>query len=192
MAPGDRSQCSEQLHASSNLQNGNSRDNQKLGLKRGMASFDRPERCILSHSHTSRFSTLASFPCRQKNVSVQSTAIRVGHCTPRVHSDCKVSKAHSLVLRHSSSPIPGRLVVKGRHQCQPQTKELIHTIQELCFVINIEKSELEPTQKNDFLGYHFDLVQGKVSPTEKKLKILENLFKTWRSHHKQPQDCLCP
>ena len=35
------------------------------------------------------------------------------------------------------------------------------------------KSELEPTQKIDFLGYHFDLVQEKVSPTEKKPKILQ-------------------
>ena len=39
-------------------------------------------------------------------------------------------------------------------------------IQELGFVRNFEKSELEPTQKIDFLGYHFDLVQGKVFPTE--------------------------
>ena len=40
-------------------------------------------------------------------------------------------------------------------------------------MINFEKSELEPTQKIDFLGYHFDLIQGKVFPTGKKLKILE-------------------
>ena len=59
-----------------------------------------------------------------------------------------------------------------RHQCQHQTKELIHVVQELGFVTNFRKSELEPTQKIDFLGYHFDLIQGKVFPTEKKLKIL--------------------
>ena len=47
------------------------------------------------------------------------------------------------------------------HQCQFYTKELIHEIQELGFVINLEKSELEPTQKIDFLGYHFDLIQEK-------------------------------
>ena len=60
-----------------------------------------------------------------------------------------------------------------RHQCQRQTKELLQTTQELSFVINLEKSELKPTQKIDFLGYHFDLVQGKVFATEKKLKILQ-------------------
>ena len=45
-------------------------------------------------------------------------------------------------------------------------------VQDLGFVINFEKSELEPTQKINFLGYHFDLIQRKVFPTEKKLKIL--------------------
>ena len=39
-----------------------------------------------------------------------------------------------------------------RHQCQLHTKELIHEIQELGFVINFEKSEIKPTQKIDFLG----------------------------------------
>ena len=62
-----------------------------------------------------------------------------------------------------------------RHQCQLQTKKLIHTLQQLGFTTNFEKYELRPTQKIDFLGYHFDLVQGKVFPTEKKLKILEKL-----------------
>ena len=59
------------------------------------------------------------------------------------------------------------------HQCRAQTKELIQVVQDLGFVINFEKSELEPTQKIDFLGYNFDLIQGKVFPTENKLKILE-------------------
>ena len=64
------------------------------------------------------------------------------------------------------------LRASSQHQCMSQTKELLHTVQELGFVINFEKSELVPTQKIDFLGYHFDLLQGKVFPTQKKLKIL--------------------
>ena len=81
-----------------------------------MASFDRPERCVLSRAHTPRFITLAMFPCRQTNVSLQSTAIAVGDCTPIVHADCKRSKAHSSVSRNLSSPIPGLLVVKSKYQ----------------------------------------------------------------------------
>ena len=116
MASCDRSQCPEQLPACSYVQNGDSRDYQKLGQKRQMASFHRSERCILSRSHSSRFSTLATFPCRQKNVSIQSSAIRVSDGTPRVHADCKRGKTRSSVPRNLSSPVPGRLVVESRYQ----------------------------------------------------------------------------
>ena len=156
----DRPQCPEQLYASTNVQNGNGRDYQKLPDKRRMASFDRSGRCVLSCAHTSGFSTFATLPCRQENVPIQSSAIRVSNGTPIIYADCKRGKAHSSVPRNSSSPIPGRLVVKGKHQCQLQTKELLHTVQQLGTVIN-------------FLGYHFVLQQGKVFPTEKKLKILQ-------------------
>ena len=109
MAPCDRSKCPEQFSACSYVQNGDFRDYQKLGHKRGMASFHRSEGCILSRSHTSGFSSLASFPCRQTNVPIQSSAFRVSDGTPRVHTDCKRSKTRS-------SPIPGRLVVKSKYQ----------------------------------------------------------------------------
>ena len=139
-----------------------------------MASFDRPERCVLSHAHTPRFITLAMFPCRQTNVSVQSPAIAVGGCTPIVHADCKRSKAHSSVLRNLSSPIPGRLVVKSIYQTPvsaPDKRTHPYDSRTRLWK-NLEKSQLEPTQEIDFLGYHFNLIQGKVFPTEKKLKIL--------------------
>ena len=128
-----------------------------------MASFDRPERCVLSRAHTPRFSTLAMFPCRQTNVSVQTTAIGVGVCTPIVHADCERSKAHSSVSRNLSSPIPGRLVVKSKYQTPVPAPDKrtppYDSRSRLCD--NLEKSELEPTQKIDFLGYHFDLIQEK-------------------------------
>ena len=157
-----------------------------------MASFDRPERCVLLRAHTPRFITLAMFPCRQTNVSPQSTAIAVGDCTLIVHADCKRSKAHSSVSRNLSSPIPGRLVVKSKYQTPVSAPDKrtrpYDSRTRLCD--NLEKSELKTTI--DFLGFHFELIQGKVFPTENKLKILENLFRSWRSHHKQPQGFLCP
>ena len=96
MALCDRSQCPGQMPASSKFSNGDSSDIRKLGHKRRMASFDRPERCVLSRAHTPRFATLAMFPCRQANVSVQSTAIAVGDCTAIVHADCKRGSFFSL------------------------------------------------------------------------------------------------
>ena len=103
----DRPRCPEQLYDYTNVQNGNDRNYQKLPDKRRMASFDRSERCVLSRAYTSRIPTFATLPCRQENVSIQGSAIRVSNGTPRFHVDCKRGKAHSSVLRNSISPISG-------------------------------------------------------------------------------------
>ena len=46
-------------------------------------------------------------------------------------------------------------------------------VQVLGWLINFQKLELVPTQKLDFLGYHFDLQRGLVIPTQKKLDRLK-------------------
>ena len=46
-------------------------------------------------------------------------------------------------------------------------------------MINFEKSELEPTHKIDFLGYHFDLLQGKSLSNRKEV---ENSRKSCSGH----------
>ena len=114
MAASNRSQCSEQLFVCTNLQDGDRGNYQKFPDKRRMGSLHRSKRRVLSCSHTSGFSTLATLPCRQENVPVQGSAFRFSNSTTRVHVDCKRSEARTSVSRNSSSPIPGRLVVKGK------------------------------------------------------------------------------
>ena len=114
MAASNRSQCPEQLFACTNLQDGDRGNYQKFPDKRRMGSLHRSKRCVFSCTHTSGFSTLATLPCRQENVPVQGSAFRFSNGTTRVHADCKRSEARTSVSRNSSSPIPGRLVVKGK------------------------------------------------------------------------------
>ena len=138
-----------------------------------MASFDRPERCVLSRAHTPRFSTLAMFPCRQANVSVQSTAIAVGDCTAIVHADCK--EARSSVSRNSSSPIPGQLVDKSKYHTPVSVlHKRTHpwdSRTRLCD--KFRKIRARTYTKNRLSGLPFRFDTGKVFPIEKKLKILE-------------------
>ena len=46
---------------------------------------------------------------------------------------------------------------KLKQQCQENTYRLIHLVESLCWIINLEKSDLVPTQEIEFLGYKFDL-----------------------------------
>ena len=55
------------------------------------------------------------------------------------------------------------LVRARSHQvCLQHTQDLVKIFQELGWLVNLEKSELEPKQIFDFVGYQFDLGAGRV------------------------------
>ena len=77
---------------------------------------------------------------------------------------------------------------ESRDQWLEDTRKLVYLVQKLGWQINFEKSELEPAQTLDFLGYHVDLIHGLVFPTAKKrgkfsqiaLSIRKSLYVTVR------------
>ena len=59
-----------------------------------------------------------------------------------------------------------RLVRAASHQvCHQHTQDLVKICQELGWLVNLDKSELEPMQIFNFVGYQFDLRAGRVRPT---------------------------
>ena len=54
---------------------------------------------------------------------------------------------------------------KSRQACLQHTQDLVKICQNLGWLVNLEKSELEPKQIFDFVGYQFDLRTGQVRPT---------------------------
>ena len=75
------------------------------------------------------------------------------------------------------------LVRASSHRdCLQHTQVLVKMCQKLGWLVNLEKSELEPKQVFDFVGYQFDLLSGRVRPTPERWqnlqdKILEMLAK---------------
>ena len=58
------------------------------------------------------------------------------------------------------------LIRATSHQTCPQhTETLVALCRELGWLVNKEKSELKPKQVFNFVGYQFDLREGKVRPT---------------------------
>ena len=56
---------------------------------------------------------------------------------------------------------------RSHQYCLQHSQTLVALFQELGWMLNIEKSELDPKQVFDFVGYQFDLKKGKVRPTLK-------------------------
>ena len=67
-------------------------------------------------------------------------------------------------------------LVRARlHQvCLQHTQDLVKMCQELGWLVNLEKSELEPKQVFDFVGYQFDLRSGRVQPTPDRWQNLQD------------------
>ena len=66
------------------------------------------------------------------------------------------------------------LVRARSHQvCLQHTQELVRTCQELGWLVNLDKSELEPKQIFDFVGCQFDLKVGRVRPTPDRWESLQ-------------------
>ena len=57
--------------------------------------------------------------------------------------------------------------------CLQHTQELVQICQNLGWIVNLEKSELEPKQIFNFVGYQFDLKAGRVRPTPDWWQILQ-------------------
>ena len=63
---------------------------------------------------------------------------------------------------------------KSRKTCLHHTQVLIRMCQDLGWLVNLEKSELEPKQIFDFVGYQFNLRSGRVRPTPDRWQSLQD------------------
>ena len=67
------------------------------------------------------------------------------------------------------------LVGATSHQvCLQHTQDLVKICQELGWLVNLEKPELEPKQIFDFVGYQFDFRAGWVRPTPDRWQNLQD------------------
>ena len=65
------------------------------------------------------------------------------------------------------------LVRASSHKtCFQHTQNLVVLYQDLGWLVNKEKSELVPKQVFNFVGYQFDLKEGKVKPTPERWQAL--------------------
>ena len=79
------------------------------------------------------------------------------------------------------------LVRATYHQiCLQHTQSLVALCRELGWLVNKDKSELEPKQVFNFVGYQFDLREGKVRPTSEHWQTLTDKIWSIRSGVSSP------
>ena len=115
-----------------------------------------------------------------QNQSYQFRALPFGLSTAPMEFTCVVKEvklmAQSRGIRIHQYLDDWLIRAPTKESCHQGTQSLLALCQELGWVVNLQKSELEPKQIFEFVGYKYDLSQGLVVPTQNRWEsILQKL-----------------
>ena len=178
----------EHLFEHRDVQDGNPRDNKNLPPSRGVGHIHRFQRSILPHTNSQSVQEVHALSPPGSVLPIQ--ALPFGLSTAPMEFTV-VAKEVKLVAFQKGIRIHQYLddwLVRAstHHTCLQHTQTLVTLSQELGLLVNKEKSELVPKQVFNFVGYQFDLKEGKVRPTEERWQALTHKIRSILS------DPLCP
>ena len=115
-----------------------------------------------------------------QNQSYQFRALPFGLSTAPMEFTCVVKEvklmAQSRGIRIHQYLDDWLIRAPTKESCHQGTQSLLALCQELGWIVNLQKSELEPKQTFEFVGYKYDLFQGLVLPTQNRWEsILQKL-----------------
>ena len=169
------------------VQDGDPRDHKNLPPSRGVGHIHRFQRCIHIpiHSQSRKYMRF-----HLQGRSYQFKALPFGLSTAPMEFTVVAKEVKLMALQKGiriHQYLDDWLVrASTHHTCLQHTQTLVTLCQELGWLVNKEKSELVPKQVFNFVGYQFDLKEGKVRPTEERWQALTDKIRSMMS------DPVCP
>ena len=178
----------EHLFKHRDVQDGNPRDHKNLPPSRGVGHIHRFQRRILPHTNSQSVQEVHALSPPGSVLPVQSPSLWPVHSSHEVHSGGQRGQTRGFSEGYKDPPVPRRLAGESLYppHLSPAYSTLVTLCQELGWLVNKEKSELVPKQVFNFVGYQFDLKEGKVRPTEERWQALTHKIRSILS------DPLCP
>ena len=153
------------------VQDGDPRDHKNLPPSRGVGHIHRFQRCILPYTHSQ-----SALPFGLSTAPMEFTVVAKEVKLMALQKGIRIHQYLDDWLVRAST----------LHTCLQHTQTLVTLCQELGWLVNKEKSELAPKQVFNFVGYQFDLKEGKVRPTEERWQALTDKIRSMMS------DPVCP
>ena len=167
------------------IQDGDPRDNKNLPTGRGVGHIHRLQRRIPIHSQSRKYMRF-----HLQGRSYQFKALPFGLSTAPMEFTVVAKEVKLMALQKGiriHQYLDDWLVRASTHDtCLQHTQTLVILCQELGWLVNREKSELVPKQVFNFVGYQFDLKEGRVRPTEERWQTLTDKIRSILS------DPVCP
>ena len=175
----NRPKLSQQIPGHIKVQDGNSRIHMSFPQKERMGHLYRPHRRLPPHTHSPSVTQVP--PVLPQRRLLQFTSLPFGLATAPLIFTSIVKEVRLLALQQGiriHQYLDDWLIrAPSKEECHQQTQKLLNLIQELGFLVNHKKSELVPSQRFDFLGYHFLLDLGLVKPTQDRWTKLQDMFR---------------
>ena len=140
-----------------------------------MGHIYRFQRRLLPYTNIGTIQEISEISLTGSDIPIQSTAFRSVHSTLGVYGNSKGGATDGYTQGYKNPPVPRRLVGEGQvlPSLSPAYSGFSGNMQ-LGWLVNLEKSELEPKQVFDFVGYWFDLRAGRVQLTPDRWQNLQD------------------
>ena len=158
------------------IQNGDTGNHQNVHPTRGVGYLNRFQGRLLPYTNTGTVQEISEISCPTSDIPVK--ALPFGLSTAPLEFTV-IAKEVKLMAIHKGIRIyqylDDWLVRATSHQaCLQHTQKLVEICQRLGWLVNLNKSELDPKQIFDFVGYQFDLKAGRVRPTPDRWQSLQD------------------
>ena len=155
------------------VQNGDPRDNNLL-TGRGVGHIHRLQRRIIPYTNSQSVQEVHAFSPPGSVLPVQSSTLWSIHSSHGVHSGVQRGQTHGTSEGYKDPPVPRRLAGESLYpqHLSPAYTDLNNPLSRTRVLVNKEKSELVPKQVFNFVGYQFDLKEGRVKPTPERWQTL--------------------
>ena len=163
-------QLSKQIFERKNIENGNPRDNSDFLATRRMGDLAGLQQRLFSHSSSHQVPEISQVLLSKSVLSVPGPSLWPINSFDGVHLCGQKFKlmAQSQGIRIHQYRDDWLIRAPTKGSCHQGTQSLLTLCRELGWVVNLQKSELEPKQIFEFVGYKYDLSQGLVQPTQNR------------------------
>ena len=175
-----RPKPAKSVFAEQYLQDGNSGNNPVILAETGMGYLAGLQRRVFPHPNKPTVKKYLRFFLNSQ--TFQFTALPFGLATAPLEFT-KVTKEVKLMAQAKGIRIhqyldDWLLRAHSRETCLQHTQTLLALCQKLGWVVNMKKSVLVPQRVFNFVGYRFDLIKGRVLPTQDRWVALQEKLKS--------------
>ena len=167
------------------FQDGNPGGDPVILENRGVGHVARLQRRIFPHPNCTKVKKVSQVLPVQSDLSVYSPTVWSGHSSSGVTKVVKEVKlmAQAKGIRIYQYLDDWLLRAPSPELCLQHTQTLLALCQQLGWIINLNKSEFVPKQVFNFVGYRFDLITGRVLPTQDRWETLQEKLRFMKGRH---------